>query len=329
MLSTGRYWNRFTVPTVDDFQVDDQQVEALQQKLRHLYWPRQMRGRHCTIQHHRRNNGVDYFFAYLDNWPDQLLAFKDDGELGNLSGRYAFANVFAFDKSTGMLDLAGGLSVPAAEQSAWISQESVVLAAVIAPRFHSPSQAEAVPNGTTFDTTELPGTSFFPPKAEEAEYAAIGNAVHSYMAALPSIRTLADADKVLVAERCPSAYSVSGLVPPPVLVSAGERFRKWVESTYPGALWHVEVPVSGPRSQGGQWAGTADLVLQLPGGAIAIIDHKSGPIRREHCAKKATEFAGQLSAYSEVFEQAGKLIDSMWIHFPLAGVVGQAKVSIQ
>lgn len=223
-------------------------------------------------------------------------------------------------------DLAEGLSVPAAEQSAWISQESVVLAAVIAPRFHSPSQAEPVPNGTTFDITELPGTSFFPPKAEEAEYAAIGNAFHSYMAALPSIRTLADADKVLVAERCLSTYSVSAPVPPTVLVSAGERFRNWVESTYPEAIWHVEVPVSGPRSQGGEWAGTADLVLQLPGGAIVNIDHKSAPIRREHCAKKATEFAGQLSAYSEAFQQAGTSINSMWIHFPLAGVVGQAKV---
>jgi ATP-dependent helicase/nuclease subunit A len=223
-------------------------------------------------------------------------------------------------------DLAEGLSVPAAEQSAWISQESVVLAAVIAPRFHSPSQAEPVPNGTTFDITELPGTSFFPPKAEEAEYAAIGNAFHSYMAALPSIRTLADADKVLVAERCLSTYSVSAPVPPTVLVSAGERFRNWVESTYPEAIWHVEVPVSGPRSQGGEWAGTAELVLQLPGGAIVNIDHKSAPIRREHCAKKATEFAGQLSAYSEAFQQAGTSINSMWIHFPLAGVVGQAKV---
>lgn len=224
-------------------------------------------------------------------------------------------------------DLAEELKVPAAEQSAWISQRSVSPALAISPRFHSPSQVDATADGTLFDITELPGSPYFPPKAEEAEYAAIGNAVHSYMAALPSIRMLADAGKLLVAERCLSAYSVSGLVPPPVLVSAGERFRKWVESTYPGALWHVEVPVSGPRSQGGQWAGTADLVLQLSGGEIVIIDHKSAPIRREHCAKKAAEFVGQLSAYSEVFEEAGTSIDSMWIHFPLAGVVGQARAT--
>ena len=105
LLSKGRYWNRWAVPAFDNLQIGDQQIEALQQKLRHIYWPRQMRGRHCSIQHHRRNNGVDYFFAHLDNWPDQLLAFKDDGKLEPLSGRYAFANVFAYDKSTGMLDL--------------------------------------------------------------------------------------------------------------------------------------------------------------------------------------------------------------------------------
>lgn len=41
--------------------------------------------------------------------------------------------------------LAEGLTVPAAEQSAWISQESVAPAVVIAPRFHSPSQVDVAP----------------------------------------------------------------------------------------------------------------------------------------------------------------------------------------
>ena len=102
---------------------------------------------------------------------------------------------------------------------------------------------------------------------------------------------------------------------------AGKRFREWVESRFPEAVWHVEVPLSGARSNGGQWVGTADLLLQLPCGGIVIVDHKSAPIRREHCAAKATEFSGQLSAYAEVLQDAGETVQTTLIHFPLAGVI--------
>ena len=126
-----------------------------------------------------------------------------------------------------------------------------------------------------------------------------------------------------MAERCLSAYSVTGLIPPSVLVSSGERFCQWVESNYPGATWHAEIPVSGPRSEGGQWAGTIDLALQLPDGEVVIVDHKSAPIRREYCATKAGEYAGQLSAYAEVLSGAGTRLRAAWIHFPLAGAMAR------
>jgi hypothetical protein len=150
---------------------------------------------------------------------------------------------------------------------------------------------------------------------------------HSYMAALPSIRTLADADKVLVAERCLSAYSVSGPVPPTVLVSAGERFRTWAEATYPGAVWHVEVPVSGPRSTrrrmgryGGFGAGASgwgyrqSSITRAPRSDESIVRRRppNSPASYQHILRRSNI--------------AGTSIDSMWIHFPLAGVVGQAKV---
>jgi hypothetical protein len=104
-LSQGRYWERWPGATVNGFQVGEQQIASLQKALRDYYWSRQMRGQHCRIHHHRRHTGVDYLFAYLDNWPDQVLAFQEDGELEPLSGRYAFTNVFAFDSSNGLLDL--------------------------------------------------------------------------------------------------------------------------------------------------------------------------------------------------------------------------------
>ena len=85
--------------------VTEEHTRALQQELRKYYWPRELRGRHCRVHHYPRCNGVDYFFAYLDDWPDKLLVFDDDGQIEPRSDRYAFTNVFAYDPVNGCIDL--------------------------------------------------------------------------------------------------------------------------------------------------------------------------------------------------------------------------------
>ena len=192
-----------------------------------------------------------------------------------------------------------------------------------APRFHFPSQAVTGSGDTAFDIEELSGTSHFPSGAGEDQYSSIGDAVHSYLATLPSSTSLSDNEKEGVAERCLSAFSVPGILSPSVLVSSGDRFSQWVEKHYPGAQWHVETAASGARAAGGDWNGTIDLLLQLPRRRVVVIDHKSAPIRRQHCAAKASDFAGQLAAYREVLTSAGETVESMWIHFPLAGVMAR------
>ncbi len=218
-------------------------------------------------------------------------------------------------------DMIEDCRIPAKQQERWLSLTGELQPSDLSPRFHSPSQESAESENATFHTEELAGSSHFPLGADESQYAAIGDAVHSYLAALPSIRSLDDAAKERVAERCLAAFSVTGILSPPVLVSSGERFCQWVDAQYPNALWHVEIPASGGRSAGGDWSGTIDLVLQLPTGEVVVIDHKSAPIRREHCEAKAEQFAGQLTAYSELLTSAGETVQSTWIHFPLAGVV--------
>jgi len=192
------------------------------------------------------------------------------------------------------------------------------------PRFHSPSQAPTQPGSADFETEDLPGPSHFPTGAGEDQYAAIGNAVHSYLAALPSMHSLPDAARELIAERCLAAFSVTGLLEPAVLVSSGERFHRWVEKNYPGALWHVEVEAGGPRAAGGDWNGTIDLLLQLPSGDVVVIDHKSAPIQRQQCAAKAAHYSEQIAAYRELLTATGHTVESEWIHFPLTGVVARS-----
>ena len=180
----------------------------------------------------------------------------------------------------------------AKQQERWLALTGNPNPPEFSPRFHSPSQAPKASGDAEFETEDLPGPSHFPTGADEDQYAAIGDAVHSYLAALPSMRSLSDDAKEVVAERCLSAFSVTGILAPSVLVSSGERFREWVEKNYPGAQWHVEIAASGPRAAGGDWNGTIDLVLQLPSGEVVVIDHKSAPIRRQHCAAKASAICG-------------------------------------
>lgn len=214
------------------------------------------------------------------------------------------------------------------DQQIWFAGNAGSGGAVPIRRFHSPSSAENPADSHSFDCTSLSAESFFPAKVDESQFALIGDAVHGYLAALPSLATADDARKTAVAERCLSAFSATGIIPASVLVASGDRFVNWVEVTYPGATWHAEIAVSGPRAGGGQWDGAIDLILQLPNGEIVIIDHKSAPIRRDSCAKKAGEYVGQLLAYGDSLKPTGDTIAATYIHFPLAGVVARLQTKL-
>ncbi|WP_149496416.1 UvrD-helicase domain-containing protein [Roseiconus lacunae] len=209
----------------------------------------------------------------------------------------------------------------------WISQDQPSELPVFNKRYYSPSQAQTPTGCAEFTTVTFPGSQFFPAKTTEDQYSSIGDAVHGYMAALPSLINASPEQKTKVAERCITVFSVAAILPASELVRSGDRFIDWVNETYPGAKWHSEVPVSAPRSDGGQWVGTIDLILELSDGMLILIDHKSAPIRRDHCATKAAEYAGQLLAYNEILASSNRTVDATLIHFPLAGVVAQLRDS--
>ena len=205
----------------------------------------------------------------------------------------------------------------------WISVPVVASPKSTQSRFYQPSQVAPSGELDAFTILELPGSAQFPSGAKEEHYADIGNAVHAYFAAIPSMRTLNSSQKNAVAERCLSSFSVSGLLAPSVILSSGDRFCAWVDAEFPGARWHTEVPVTVCRNDGGHWNGAIDLLLELTNGEFVVIDHKSAPIRREHCFAKAATFSSQLNAYREMMTHAGDVVASCWIHFPLAGVAAR------
>jgi len=104
-LAAGRYWvKRNSLPKVELAPEGGLQT-ALADALTEYYWPTQMRGQHCAVEHYRRANGTDYFFAYLDDYPDNHLVFDATGHMQKRSDRYAFTNVFAYCPADGALEL--------------------------------------------------------------------------------------------------------------------------------------------------------------------------------------------------------------------------------
>lgn len=104
-LTTGRFAIRRNDLPKAEIDVTPAVTAKLGEALREFYWPTQMRGHHCHVEHFRRSDGDDYFFAYLDDWPDKRLVFANDGQLRTQSSRFAFSVLFVFSPAEGSLEL--------------------------------------------------------------------------------------------------------------------------------------------------------------------------------------------------------------------------------
>ena len=174
----------------------------------------------------------------------------------------------------------------------------------------------------------MTGRPCFPSGASQNDYAAIGDAAHNYMAAIPSLKALDREARIKIAMRCINGFRISGHISPENLVAAGETFVAWVETNYPGAIWHSEVYASAPRPEGGQWEGWMDLLLELPNGEMVLIDHKTAPLTGEKCLEKAKEYTGQLKAYRSMLTSAGKSVVDTWIYFPFGSSMVKVSFSV-
>jgi len=104
-LAAGRYWiKRNSLPQLT-LDADEKLRTSLADAMTEFYWPTQMRGQHCSVEHYRRANGTDYFFAYLDDYPDSHVIFDDAGRMQKRYDRSAFTNVFAYCPTDGTLEL--------------------------------------------------------------------------------------------------------------------------------------------------------------------------------------------------------------------------------
>lgn len=103
-LAAGRNWDKRNSLPRQTIIVDDAMKTRLAAALTGYYGPEQMRGRHCVIDHYARDNGSEYFFAYLDDYPDKHMVFEAQGQPILRSDRYAFDNVFVYDGNEGCME---------------------------------------------------------------------------------------------------------------------------------------------------------------------------------------------------------------------------------
>ena len=254
-------------------------------------------------------------------WLDQVEAVTEiiphDLEIGEheLNGIDTTIIVREFDDG----DI-GQILTEAVERQYWISSEESD-ARESNRKFYSPSEMEDKQASASFSVHEMNGSVKINVDLKEDQHVKFGNAVHSFFGALPNISHMENEHQISTAEQCLSGYRLSNTLAPETLLQLGERLQQWVKSKYPGAIWHTELPATANRTDGGQWRGIMDLVLELEDGKVVVIDHKTGQVGLSKAESYASQYKPQLDAYREMLEGNGINVDSLWIHLPMTGLM--------
>lgn len=105
-LASGKYWKRRNGLPKQALVDPDTLCAPLAGALSELYGPVQLRGKHCLVEHYRRADGANYFFAYLDDYPDKHLVFDGESDEPVVRwDRYAFENLFVYNGDEGSLEI--------------------------------------------------------------------------------------------------------------------------------------------------------------------------------------------------------------------------------
>jgi ATP-dependent exoDNAse (exonuclease V) beta subunit len=178
----------------------------------------------------------------------------------------------------------------------------------------SPSDSAAAADAAIAETVELGArVPIF-----GSDMRLIGTALHAVIAA-----ELVNPDRVDALDRTRAllaGYGVQTHVGAEHALDAARRFRRWIERQFAPIRILTEYPVVHRRSDGRVVSGWIDVLLETPNGWV-VIDHKSSPRPPAEWRDELCDYAGQLDAYREALEAAGKAVESCWIHLPIGGAV--------
>lgn len=96
--------------------LDAETLEWFARDVSQLLDEHQGRGQQCTIEHMNRDQDVDYFFCFPDDYVKTVAIHNQAGRLVTKTLRETFEIVFAYSRSTGTLELSARLSKQLKEQ---------------------------------------------------------------------------------------------------------------------------------------------------------------------------------------------------------------------
>ncbi|WP_417849393.1 hypothetical protein [Thalassoglobus sp.] len=100
----GHWRKRDDLPTTAP-RTDQHALESLGSEISRLLVKEQGRGQHCTVEYFQRENGMDYFCCYPDDFVRTVTMHDDQGDLQARSVRQTFEIVYAFHQPTGTLEM--------------------------------------------------------------------------------------------------------------------------------------------------------------------------------------------------------------------------------
>ena len=222
------------------------------------------------------------------------------------------------------LELPHGTAVPSAVRE-FQADTSVAAAGPFAPRWFEertrvhfprtparPSDAQPVASASVAEIVEF-GQRI---PVNGGDMTQVGNGLHAVIAMVLVNPNAAGA--VERARAILEAHGATESVRAEDAVAAGQRFLAFVRERFQPRGVRVEYPISYLLDDGRQTAGRIDVVLETDDGPV-IIDHKSSPLARSEWESQALSHSGQLAAYQQVFEAAGRPAASTWIHLVVTG----------
>lgn len=215
-------------------------------------------------------------------------------------------------------------SLPAARYWFAHSGDSTADLSVVPPYRITPSQAGAdtyaLPAARVISAVRFTRRMAFT-NANGTSWDTIGSALHAFLAA--DVSSLTAEHRLEIAERILSSAELSPSFSADALLAASDALRSYLETRWPGAKWHREIPIFAvvPTAHGARRIhGTIDLLLEAPNGYV-IIDHKSFPGRQERWPERALGHAPQLMTYANAIRMTGAEVLAMLVHFTVGGGV--------
>ena len=153
-----------------------------------------------------------------------------------------------------------------------------------------------------------------------ADWDQLGTAIHGFLAS-----DVADgAERLRRATVWSGAHATAAQLWPQTLVEAADRFTRWVEQRWPGAMFVREVPIAADIEDGAKRrriSGVIDALIVTADGWV-VVDHKSFPAAGG-AWKKAGELAPQLALYAHALAALPepRPVIGICLHFPIAGVI--------